>query len=91
MHWTLTNSNIAYFFEFGLHNADIKVLIYIQLYTESKADVPDTWSPMNEKEYMKVVTLQTTDNEYKDVLQQFNNSSGGNFSVTKVSLVLSWL
>lgn len=70
--------------------ASLKQLLYacdFLLYLESSAgvfDLPSTWADMNSTENLKVVTLQTTDAEYKSVEQQFSSSSGGSFTVIKV-------
>ncbi|XP_076078270.1 protein mono-ADP-ribosyltransferase PARP14-like isoform X1 [Mytilus galloprovincialis] len=38
---------------------------------------PVTWVPMDEKENLKVVPLQTKDKEYQDVTSQFLSTAGG--------------
>ena len=55
---------------------------------ESAAALPENWSVMNKTENLKVVTLQTTDQEYQNVAQQFSNTGGANFNIIRVSFVV---
>ena len=64
--------------------------VYLYLESASAVDTPATWTAMGKTENLKVVTLQTTDQEYQDVAKQFSSTSGGAFTITKVNTLMQY-
>ena len=53
--------------------------------SDSGTETPANWSIMDDKENVSVVQLQPSDQEFQDVLQDFDTHTGGTFTVVKVS------
>ena len=53
--------------------------------SDSGTETPANWSVMDDRENVSVVQLQPSDQEYQDVLQDFDTHTGGTFTVVKAS------
>lgn len=48
--------------------------------------MPSNWTPMDDSENVKIVTLQPSDQEYADVIKDFQTQMGANYNtILKVS------
>lgn len=68
------------------------------IYTNSFSDasglafeMPSNWSPMDDKENIKLVPLQQTDKEYLEVQQDFLKTTGSALTILKVKYMYKLL
>ncbi|XP_052076128.1 protein mono-ADP-ribosyltransferase PARP14-like [Mytilus californianus] len=50
-------------------------------------EMPSNWSPMDDKENIKLVLLQQTDQEYLEVHQEFTKTTGSAHKIVKISRI----
>ena len=64
------------------------MLVHIFLFClDSSKELPKTWKPMADNENLVLVTLQTSDKEYKDVEKEFINTLGRTPNIIKVGFL----
>lgn len=62
--------------------------MYMAFFEGSAFELPTTWTNMDSKENIAVVTLLTSSQEFTDVQNDFIQSTGSSYTVVKVITIV---